>query len=159
MEKLQVLVVDDEPGIRSGVKRILSSHTVSFPFMDEDYGFVVKEAADGESGLAMMEVNPPDILLLDNKLPGITGMEVLEIIQQKKLDIMVAMITSYASLEVAAKATDDGARDFIPKPFTPAELKASVDLISKQFFLKRITRTMKEEGKKIRYQFLSVLSH
>jgi signal transduction histidine kinase len=127
--------------------------------MDDDYGFECTEASTGEEALALIEVNKPDILLLDNKLPGITGMEVLEIIQQKKLDIIVAMITSYASLEVAAKATDDGARDFIPKPFTPSELKASIDLITKQYFLKRITRTMKEEGKKIRYQFLSVLSH
>lgn len=159
MERLTVLVVDDEPGIRSGVKRILSGHTVSFPFMDDDYGFECLEAATGEEGLEIILRDPPDILLLDNKLPGISGMEVLEQIQISHPDILVAMITSYASIEVAAKATDDGARDFIPKPFTPAELKASVDLITKQFFLKRITRTMKEEGKKIRYQFLSVLSH
>ena len=159
MERLSVLVVDDEPGIRSGVKRILSGHTVSFPFMDDDYGFDCREASTGEEALVLIESDPPDILLLDNKLPGITGMEVLEIILKQNPDIIVAMITSYASLEVAAKATDDGARDFIPKPFTPTELKASVDLITKQLFLKRITRTMKEEGKKIRYQFLSVLSH
>lgn len=159
METLSILVVDDEPGIRSGVKRILSGHTVSFPFMDDDYAFDCIEAATGEEALDILEKSPPDILLLDNKLPGIDGMEVLEIIKEKKIDIMVAMITSYASLEVAARATDDGAWDFIPKPFTPAELKASIDLITKQFFLKRITTRMKEEGKKIRYQFLSVLSH
>ena len=159
MERLSVMVVDDEPGIRSGVQRILSAHTVSFPFMDDDYGFDCRGVASGEEALAMIESDPPDILLLDNKLPGISGMEVLEIIQKSNPEILVAMITSYASMEVAARATDDGARDFIPKPFTPAELKASVDLITKQFFLRRITRTMKEEGKKIRYQFLSVLSH
>ncbi len=159
MEKLSVLVVDDEAGIRSGVTRILAGHSVSFPFMDDDYGFECLEASTGEEALEMIGSHPPDILLLDNKLPGITGMEVLEIIQQRKLDISVAMITSYASLEVAARATDDGAQDFIPKPFTPMELKASIDLISKQIFLKRITCKMKEEGKKIRYQFLSVLSH
>lgn len=159
MEKLSVMVVDDEPGIRSGVRRILSGHTVSFPFLDDDYGFDCREASTGEEALEMIEADPPDILLLDNKLPGITGIEVLEIIQQRNPDIIVAMITSYASLELAARATDDGARDFIPKPFTPSELKASIDLITKQYFLKRITRTMKEEGKKIRYQFLSVVSH
>lgn len=159
METLTILVVDDEPGIRSGVKRILAGHRVSFPFMDDDYIFEVREAASGEEALAILEDSPPEILLLDNKLPGMDGMEVLEVIRQKKMDIMVAMITSYASLEIAARATDDGAWDFIPKPFTPAELKASVDLITKQYFLKKITRTMKEEGKKIRYQFLSVLSH
>ena len=159
METLTLLVVDDEPGIRSGVIRILSGHTVSFPFMDEDYGFRCMEASSGEDALVMLENDPPDILLLDNKLPGMDGMEVLEIIRNRKIDVMVAMITSYASLEIAARATEDGARDFIPKPFTPAELKASVDLIAKQLFLKRITRTMKEEEKKIRYQFLSLLSH
>lgn len=159
METLSVLVVDDEPGIRSGIKRILSKHVISFPFMDEDYAFRCFEAATGEEALAILEKEIPDLLLLDNKLPGMDGMEVLEVIRNRKIDLTVAMITSYASLEIAARATDDGARDFIPKPFTPAELKASVDLLVKQLFLKRITRTMKEEGKKIRYQFLSVLSH
>ncbi len=159
MERLIVLVVDDEPGIRTGINRILSRHTVSFPFMDDDYQFDCREASTGEEALEMMDRELPDIVLLDNKLPGMKGTEVLEIIRQRKLDLMVAMITSYASLEIAAKATGDGAWDFIPKPFTPAELKSSIDLITKQFFLKRITRKMKEEGKKIRYQFLSVLSH
>jgi two-component system sensor histidine kinase/response regulator len=159
MEILSVLVVDDEPGIRSGVKRILTGHKVSFPFMDDDFMFECREAASGEEALQMLEESLPEILLLDNKLPGMDGIEVLEIIRQKELDIMVAMITSYASLEVAAKATDDGAWDFIPKPFTPAELKSSIDLITKRYFLKKIQRNMKEEGKKIRYQFLSVLSH
>ena len=159
MDRLSVLVVDDEPGIRSGVKRILSGHVASFPFMDEDYAYECREAATGEEALELIDEQLPDIILLDNKLPGMSGIEVLEIIQQRKLDVIVAMITSYASLEVAARATDDGARDFIPKPFTPAELKSSIDLITKQYFLKRITGKMKEEGKKIRYQFLSVLSH
>jgi signal transduction histidine kinase len=159
METISVLVVDDEPGIRSGILRILAGHQVSFPFMDDDYTFECREAASGEEALAMLEEKQPEILLLDNKLPGMDGMEVLELIRKKDLDIMVAMITSYASLEIAAKATGDGACDFIPKPFTPAELKSSIDLITKQYFLKKITRSMKEEGKKIRFQFLSVLSH
>ena len=101
----------------------------------------------------------PDILLLDNKLPGIQGVEVLEYIRKRNYDIVVAMITSYASLDVAIRATRDGAIDFIPKPFTPQELKSSIENITKQLYLKRITHKMKQEGKKIRYQFLSVLSH
>ncbi len=159
MEALKVLVVDDEPGIRMGVSRILSKHMVSYPFMDEDYGFKCLEAATGEEAIELIDNELPDIVLLDNKLPGIKGMEVLEYIRSKNYDIMVAMITSYASLEIALKATDDGAYDFIPKPFTPQELKSSVDNITKQLFLKRITAKMKQEGKQIRYQFLSVLSH
>ncbi len=159
MESLKLLVVDDEPGIRSGVLRILSKHSVSYPFMDEDYTFECLEAATGEEGIEIIDRENPDIVLLDNKLPGITGMQVLDYIRLKNIDIMVAMITSYASLEIAVKATDDGACDFIPKPFTPQELKSSVDNLTKQLFLKRITRKMKNEGKKIRYQFVSILSH
>ncbi len=159
METLKILVVDDEPGIRSGVTRILSKHTVSYPFMDEDFNFQCIEASTGEEGLKIIDAEIPEIVLLDNKLPGIKGMEVLEYIRKKNYNIMVAMITSYASLEIAVKATNDGAYDFIPKPFTPQELKASVDNITKQLYLKRITRKMKDEGKRIRYQFLSILSH
>jgi len=159
MAILKVLVIDDEPGIRSGVSRILSNFHVTYPFMDEDYTFEITEAGTGEDGINMLEKDMPDILLLDNKLPGIQGIEVLEYVRKRNYDIVVAMITSYASLDVAIRATRDGAIDFIPKPFTPQELKSSIENISKQLYLKRITHKMKQEGKKIRYQFLSVLSH
>lgn len=159
MEQLKLLVVDDEPGIRSGVERILRNHTVSYPFMDEDYNFLCLEAGSGEEALEIIEKEQPEIVLLDNKLPGMKGTEVLEIIRQRGFDTTVAMITSYASLEIAVKATDDGAYDFIPKPFTPQELKASIDNIVKQLYLRRITSRMQQEGKRIRYQFLSIVSH
>lgn len=156
---MKVLVIDDEPGIRSGVTRILRDFQVTYPFMDEDYTFEMFEAPTGEEGIEMLENDKPDIILLDNKLPGMQGVEVLEYIHNKNYDIMVAMITSYASLDVAVKATRDGATDFIPKPFTPQELKSSIENITKQLYLRRITRRLTEEGKQIRYQFLSVLSH
>lgn len=159
MDNLKILVVDDEPGIRSGVVRILKNHRVSYPFMDEDYEFTLLEAATGEEAIRIITDTVPDIVLLDNKLPGIQGIDVLEYIKEKGYDIVVAMITSYASLEVAVKATKYGATDFIPKPFTPQELKSSIDNITKQLYLRRITRQLQTEGKKIRYQFLSVLSH
>lgn len=159
MAVLKVMVIDDEPGIRSGVSRILTNFHVTYPFMDEDYTFEITEAGTGEDGITLMEHNMPDILLLDNKLPGMQGVDVLEYIRKRNYDIVVAMITSYASLDVAIRATRDGAIDFIPKPFTPQELKSSIENITKQLYLKRITHKMKQEGKKIRYQFLSVLSH
>jgi two-component system sensor histidine kinase/response regulator len=159
MAVLKVLVIDDEPGIRSGVSRILNNFHVTYPFMDEDYTFEVFEAASGEEGIEMLEKDKPDIILLDNKLPGIQGVDVLDYIRKKSYDIVVAMITSYASLDVAIRATRDGATDFIPKPFTPQELKSSIENITKQQYLKRITHKLKQDGKKIRYQFLSVLSH
>lgn len=159
MAQLKILVVDDEPGIRSGVARILGNFHVTYPFMDEDYTFNILEAATGEEGIEIIDREMPDILLLDNKLPGIQGVEVLEYVRKKNYDIVVAMITSYASIDVAVKAHNDGAIDFIPKPFTPQELKASIEQITKQQYLRRITHKLKVEGRKVRFQFLSVLSH
>jgi len=159
MKKINVLVVDDEPGICAGVKRILSRYTVSYPFMDEDRGFEVYEAETGEDAIEFIKKNPPDIVLLDNKLPGIQGTEVLEYINENNRDILVMMITSYASLELAVKATEQGAYDFIPKPFTPQELKASMENVTKHLFLRTMTKKLSKEGKEVRFQFLSVLSH
>ena len=159
MAVLKVLVVDDEPGIRSGVARILKNFQVTYPFMEEDYTFEVIEAASGEEGIEILEKDMPDIMLLDNKLPGMQGVEVLEYVRKKNYEIVVAMITSYASIDVAIRATRDGATDFIPKPFTPQELKSSIENITKQQYLRKITHRLKQEGKKVRYQFLSVLSH
>jgi len=132
---------------------------VSYPFMDEDFDFELEEADSGEKAIAIIEKEPVDIILLDNKLPGMDGIEVLEHIRSKQMDIYVMMITSYASLELAVKATTNGAYNFVPKPFTPEELRSAVENITKHLFLKRMTRSMNKEGKQVRFQFLSVLSH
>ncbi|GAP44925.1 signal transduction histidine kinase [Lentimicrobium saccharophilum] len=159
MASYKVLVVDDEMGIRMGTRRILQNFKVDYPFMDEHIEYVVLEAPTGEEAIEIIDREMPDIILLDNKLPGIQGIEVLEYVKKKLYDIVVVMITSYASLELAVKATRDGAYDFIPKPFTPQELRSSLENITKQLFLKRMTQKMNKEGKLIRFQFLSVLSH
>lgn len=87
------------------------------------------------------------------------GIEVLEYIKKNNINAIVMMITSYASLDLAVKATNNGAYNFVPKPFTPDELRASMDNISKHLYLKRMTKKMDEAGKQVRFQFLSVLSH
>lgn len=159
MATLKILVIDDEPGIRSGISRILQNFRVDFPFMDEPIDFAITDVATGETGMELLTSEPFDILLLDHKLPGIQGIEVLERIKKQGIDVLVAMITSYASLELAVKATRDGAFDFIPKPFTPHELRSSIENISKHLYLKRMTSKLNREGRQIRFQFLSVLSH
>jgi two-component system, sensor histidine kinase and response regulator len=159
METLDVLVVDDEFGIRAGILRILRNFSVSFPFMDADIQFSLKEAATGEEAMDIINNKPPDIVLLDNKLPGIQGIEVLEYINNKQLNSIVIMITSFASLDLAVKATNIGAYDFVPKPFTPQEIKTSLENAVKHLFLRRMTKKLHKEGKQVRFQFLTILSH
>ncbi len=159
METLKVLVVDDEPGIRSGIERILRNFTVVFPFVEDDFAYEMIMAETGEKAIEIINAEKIDIILLDNQLPGINGIEVLEYIKEKEYDTFVMMITSYASLDLAVKATNNGAYNFVPKPFTPQELKVAIESITKQLYLKRMTQKMYKAGKQIRFQFLSVLSH
>jgi len=159
MATLKVLVVDDEPGIRSGLSRILKNFSVDFPFVEEAFTFDTVEVGTGEEAVEYLDSKPVDIVLLDNKLPGIHGIEVLEHITQNSIDTNVMMITSYASLDLAIKATNNGAYNFVPKPFTPQELKTAMEGITKHLYLQRMTKKLNEEGKQIRFQFLSVLSH
>ncbi|NVO01666.1 MAG: hybrid sensor histidine kinase/response regulator [Bacteroidetes bacterium] len=159
MATLKVMIVDDEPGIRSGIVRILQGYSVSFPFLEEDFTFETIEVGTGEEAITYIDNNPVDIVLLDNKLPGIFGIEVLEYINKKSFDTSVMMITSYASLDLAIKATNNGAYNFVPKPFTPLELKTAMESITKHLYLRRMTKKLQEAGKTIRFQFLSVLSH
>lgn len=159
MITLKLLIVDDEPGIRSGVRRSLSNFTVSYPFMDDDFNYDIIEAETGEKAIEIINAGPIDIVLLDNQLPGINGIEVLDYIKKNEFDMSVMMITSYASLDLAIKATNNGAYNFLPKPFTPQEIRTAIESITKNLFLKRMTRKLNHEGKQIRFQFLSVLSH
>ena len=159
MSVLKLLIIDDEVGIRSGITRILKNYKVDYPFLNEDFTFHLLEAETAELGLKIIRSERPDIVLLDNKLPGMSGIELLEIIRKEHIDVYVMMITSYASLDLAVRATRNGAYNFMPKPFTPNELKTAINDISKHLFLKRVTQKMQESGKEVRFQFLSVLSH
>ncbi len=156
---LSLLIVDDEEGMRLGVKRSLRH----FSMEAEDTGDIVKfdvtEAASGEEAIALMKESSPDIVLLDNKMGGISGIEVLHWINQNDLDLMAIMITAYASIETAISATKQGAYDFLPKPFTPAELKVSVRQAAAHLVTLRQARELEREKRRVRFQFISVLAH
>jgi len=158
-ETLHLLVVDDEVGMRLSVERALRHHTIHLPDLQNDIDFRVSQAESGEAALALIEADPPDLILLDYKLPGISGLEVLTALQERKLDPLVVMITAYASLETAVQATKNGAFDFLAKPFTPEELRATVQKITKHCMLQREASKLAEERRQIRFEFLSVLAH
>src|SRR5690606_37895919 len=105
---VKVLVIDDEEGIRLGSSRILSR-------MDCE----VLTASRGEEALEIIERQPVSIVLLDLKMPGMDGMEVLARIRRKDESILVIVITGFAMVETAIEAMKQGAYDFVPKPFEP----------------------------------------
>ncbi|MFZ5829784.1 MAG: sensor histidine kinase [Planctomycetota bacterium] len=159
MEKLKVLVTDDEMGMRLGVERTLRNFLVRVPDVNEEIGFSVDQAETGEMALEKIEESPPDILLLDHKMPGISGLDVLERLAGRQNELLTIMITAYASIETAVTATKRGAYDFLTKPFTPDELKATVRKAAARIVLAKQTRRLAEEKRQVRFQFIRVLAH
>ncbi|MFC1490674.1 sensor histidine kinase [Candidatus Latescibacterota bacterium] len=159
MEPLRILIVDDEPGMRKAVIRSLEHYSIQLPDTQDKVSFTVDEAATGEEAIEIINETLPNIILLDFKLPGISGLDVLEKIDSLKSDMLIIMITAYASIKTAVQATKSGAYDFLPKPFTPDELKGVIKKASGRLILMHQARLLAEEKKKIRFLFTSVLVH
>jgi hypothetical protein len=159
MQSLRVLVVDDEPGMRMGVARALRDYTVHIADLDCEVAFDVDQAESGEIALEKIDQHRPDILLLDYKLPGLNGLDVLERTSDLQGEMLTVMVTAYASLETAITATKRGAYDFLAKPFTPQELKNTVQKTAGRLMLTRQARRLAEEKRKVRFQFISVVAH
>jgi two-component system, sensor histidine kinase and response regulator len=156
---LKVLVVDDEPGMRTGAVRALERFVVDLPEVNGQVGFELATAETGEAALQKIREVPPDIVLLDFMLPGIGGLDVLQEIGSRLPDTLTIMITAYATLETAVTAAKRGAYDFLAKPFTPAELKNVVRKAAARIILARRAKELAEERKRVRFEFISVLAH
>ena len=103
--KPRILVVDDEEPIRKTMRMTL-----------EYEGFEVTEAPSGVEAIQAVEQDPPDLIFLDIKMPGIDGLEVLEQLKEKSPSIQVIIISGHGNVETAVQATKLGAFDFIEKP-------------------------------------------
>jgi two-component system, sensor histidine kinase and response regulator len=159
MDSLRVLVTDDEMGMRLGVVRTLRDFVVHVPDVNEEVVFVVDQAESGEEALEKIQQQAPDILLLDHKMPGISGLEVLDRLADLHNDMLTIMITAYASIETAVSATKRGAYDFLAKPFTPDELKSTIRKAAARLILAKETRKLAEEKQRVRFEFIRVLAH
>ena len=112
---MRILIVDDEPALRKMVRLTL------------DESHEVFEAEDGARALeAVRNGGPFDVVLLDQKMPGLTGVEVLPEIRLLAPDTRVVMLTAHASLDLASAAMARGASHFLAKPMTPSLLRAAV---------------------------------
>lgn len=118
METRKILLVDDDKSVRVTLGQAL-----------EASGFQVVAAVDGEHALEKFQGDMFDLVLLDMKMPGMDGMEVLRHLKAERSAQPVIMITGFGSVETAVEALKLGAVDYIQKPFGPDELRSIVNRV------------------------------
>src|SRR6188472_1902129 len=115
MPKSRVLVIDDEAAIRDSLKMTL-----------EYEGYEFLGAATGQEGLALIERESPDLVLLDVKMPGMDGLEVLDRLRASNETLPVVVVSGHGTIRTAVEATKKGAFDFIEKPFASDRVLVSL---------------------------------
>lgn len=111
-----ILVIDDEVAVNNNIRKILAKN---------DYH--VDQAVSKDEALEKLRGRPYTLVLLDLKVPGVKGFELLESVRQHQPAAKVIMITGYASIETAVTAARMGVIDYLPKPFTPDEIRGATD--------------------------------
>jgi two-component system, sensor histidine kinase and response regulator len=159
MAQLRVLVVDSDPAMRQALGRVLGKEAVRLHEFDEDVTLVIDESATGAEAEMKIQFLAPDLIILDDNLPDVEAMHFIESLSQRKLDLLVILMSAYASVETVVNATRLGAYDFLAKPFTPEEIRASIRKASKHLLLRRHARKLAEEKRAARFQAMSVLAH
>lgn len=115
MDNKKVLIVDDQNGIRVLLMEVFSSE-----------GYTTYQASNGKMALEIVRDESPDIVLLDMKIPGMDGLEILKQIKMMKPHMNVIMMTAYGELDMIKEATDLGALMHFTKPFDIDEMRIAV---------------------------------
>jgi two-component system, NtrC family, response regulator AtoC len=142
----RILVVDDEEIVRESLAGWL-----------EKDGYTVGLAPDGPSAIAMLAREPWSILLLDMKMPGMDGLQVLEHTRTLQPPPTVVIMTAYATVETAVRAIKIGAYDYLVKPFDPEELSLMIQKIVRQDELVRENEALRKALKRD-YRFRDLIS-
>lgn len=159
-ETLKVAIVDDEEPLRLALGRILTRYQVHVDDVGVDVSYEPIGFATGEELLESVARDGAfDLMLLDLRLPGISGLDVLDRLREQGRNIVTIMITAYATFETAVQATKLGGFDFLAKPFEPDELRYAVSRATKQLIINREARRLAEEKHQVRFNFISVLAH
>ena len=111
MTETRILVIDDEPGIREGCRRVLVPQ-----------GYTVQTAGNGDEALQEIENQAYDLALIDVMMPGISGIDLISRIHEHDPEVVCIIITGYATVELAVTAIKQGAYDFLTKPFSTDDL-------------------------------------
>ena len=131
--KEKILIVDDEKIVRESLLHW---------FEEDDYK--VEAAEDGEIALKMFDKNKYDLMLVDIKMPGMSGLDLLKMVKEIDKDTIVILITAFASVPSAITALKDGAYDYVTKPVDPDELAHIVKKALEQKALKHENIQLKE---------------
>ena len=134
----KVLLIDDDHNILTTLQIHL-----------EDTGKNVMTADTGRKGLELFTLEKPHIVFLDLKLPDIQGLDVLNNIVRSGIKTYVIIITAYATIDTAVQAIKMGAFDYLPKPFTPAQITHVLEMIAKVHGLESEVETLKDRLKGI----------
>jgi len=135
VEKSRVLIIDDEASIRSILSTLLKKN-----------GYHVQVADSGESGLDVYAQFKPAVILLDLKMPGIDGMEVMEVLDRRlKADCKTIIMTAHGEVRSAVEAMKKGAFDYLEKPFDNDELLAIISRAVEMVTLKRRVRELEDQ--------------
>ena len=130
---VRVLIVDDEQHVRQSLAA----------WFRED-GYEVNTAAGGREALAELTRAGADILLVDIKMPGMDGLELLRRTKELAPDATVVVMTAYASVETAVQALKDGAYDYVVKPFDPDAVSRLVRKAAERYSLLKENRALRE---------------
>jgi DNA-binding NtrC family response regulator len=114
--RAEILVIDDEVAVNNNVRKILSKNN-----------FDVDQAVTKAEALEKIDQKSYELVVLDLKIPEVNGLELLKAIRDKRPEAMVIVITGYASIETAVEASRMGAVDYLPKPFTPEEIRDATE--------------------------------
>ena len=142
MPKSRILVIDDEAAIRDSLRMTLEY---------EGYEFI--GAATGQEGLALAEREAPDLVLLDIKMPGMDGLEVLDRLRAMNEALPVVMISGHGTISTAVEATKKGAFDFIEKPFESERVLVTSATRSSSARLRDENRSLKK-AVEVRHQMV-----
>ncbi|MEK6769703.1 MAG: sigma-54 dependent transcriptional regulator [Gemmatimonadota bacterium] len=134
MSRPQILVIDDESAILDTVRILLKNE-----------GFDVSVAQGGRAGLEALEKAPPQIILSDVRMPGVSGIDILTAARQKDPDMPVILMTAQAELRTAIQAVNEGAFHYIQKPFGNDDLVAICRRAAEHRQLKTENRSLKQE--------------
>jgi signal transduction histidine kinase len=143
-----ILVIDDEEVVLDSCTEVLASGECE-----------VLTAGNGAAGLKRLEETQPDLIFLDLKMPGLSGLEVLERIRAQRPHMVVIVITGYATVTSAVEAMKKGAFDFLPKPFTPDELRLIAKRGLEHHRLVQQTTALRREKEMLRENFAAIVSH